>query len=82
MDLTTLSSYLCFAGNYAITKEQLFNNIKYHRIPAKPLNAKGYLRGVMRVSKDFKQLLEEIPQEEKDKQQAFLILDPPYLQPL
>ncbi len=80
LDLTTLSSYLCFAGNYATTKEQLFNNIKYHRIPAKPLNAKGYLRGVMRVSKDFKQLLEEIPQEEKDKQQAFLILDPPYLQ--
>lgn len=52
----------------------------YKRFSTKRLDKSGYLEGVERVKMDFVELLESIPQALKEKGEAFLILDPPYLQ--
>lgn len=80
LDFITLSVYFIFAGNYAKNKEHLKEKIKYNRFVLKPLCKKGYLDGVERVRMDFEKLILSIPQEQIEKQEAFLILDPPYLQ--
>lgn len=80
LDTITLATYLCFSGNYAQDRESLYKIINYQRVNQSPIITQNYLKGVERVSLDFKTLLDSIPQEQKDNQQAFLILDPPYLQ--
>lgn len=53
------------------TKE-FYNKLNYN----KPLNKKDYLKGVIRVQKDYKELIKEA----KERGNFFFILDPPYIQ--
>lgn len=80
LDFITLSTYLCFSGLYNLNKEDLYANIRYSRVATQSLTTRGYLEGVERVRMDFKELIRKIPKEQKESAQAFLILDPPYLQ--
>ena len=78
-DATQISPYLCFSGNYLPDKEAfLRKKIFYNRIAKEPLALRGYLDGVERVVMDYKNLLELALKESGED--AFLILDPPYLQ--
>lgn len=47
----------------------------YNRLSSSPYTAEGYLQGVERVSKDFKELIEEF----KDNPKTLFICDPPYM---
>lgn len=77
MDYTSLSTYLLFSGNYVYSLESLSKKSLYNRVPKGTLcEAKGYLQGVERVQKDFKDLLDSY----SHIQNKLLILDPPYLQ--
>ena len=75
LDFIQLSTYLCFSGNYYKDRARLYANLKYNRLSYSPLNAKGYLAGVKRISLDFKKLLDDTAHEGTKR---FLILDPPY----
>ena len=70
IDCIQLSSYLCFSGNYYKNLKNLIPSIKYSRISHQPIVTTGYLAGVERVQKDYKELLEEF----KDDENAFLSL--------
>lgn len=76
IDYINLSTYLLFSGNYVYSLESLSKHSFYNRIAKEPLHAKGYLQGVERVQKDFKDLLDSY----SHIQNKLLILDPPYLQ--
>lgn len=80
LDCITLSTYFLFCGNYIKDKETLKRKIKYKRLSLSPLRKEGYLEGVERVSMDFEKLILSIPKEKILNKEAFLILDPPYLQ--
>lgn len=75
VDYLTLSTALLFSGNYALNLEDLKKQTFYNRILKGGYSADGYLNGVERVSKDYKQLLETY----KDCENVIFILDPPYL---
>lgn len=75
LDCIQLSSWLLFSGNYTQTPADFIKQTHYSRIPAQPLCADGYLDGVERVQKDYRELLAEF-----DGADAVLVLDPPYLQ--
>ena len=47
----------------------------YNSVVSHPYSAEGYLQGVERVSKDFKELIEEF----KDNPKALFMCDPPYM---
>ena len=76
IDCIQLSSYLCFSGNYYKDLKKLIPNIKYDHLSRSPIVTTGYLAGVERVQKDYKELLDEF----KDDENAFFVFDPPYLQ--
>lgn len=80
IDFLNLSSNLLFGGNYVRKKEDFKKCLLYNNLSLKRLDKSGYLEGVERVKMDFVELLDSIPQELKEKGEAFLILDPPYLQ--
>lgn len=80
VDILTLSSSLLFSGNYAHNMEQLKKYSFYNKFTVARLIKKGYLEGVERVKMDFNDLIDSIPKELRDNNNAFLILDPPYLQ--
>ena len=77
-DYIQLSSWLRFSGNYAKDCEdffrckEMYNRLNYNN----PLDKKDYLKGVVRVQKDYKELIEEA----KERGNFFFILDPPYIQ--
>ena len=58
-DWITLSSWLLFSGKYAHNLDGLCSMEWYFRVPGAPLCADGYLSGVTRVQKDFRELLAE-----------------------
>lgn len=72
-DWITLSSWLLFSGNYALSFEKLINQTWYFSVPEKPLNADGYLKGCERISSDFKHVLTDYPID------SIIIADPPYI---
>ncbi|WP_297446403.1 hypothetical protein [uncultured Campylobacter sp.] len=77
-DYIQLSSWLRFGGSYAKDCEdffrckEMYNRLNYNS----PLDKKDYLKGVVRVQKDYKELIEEA----KERGNFFFILDPPYIQ--
>ncbi|EAJ8021614.1 hypothetical protein BHR27_06250 [Campylobacter upsaliensis] len=77
-DYIQLSTWLRFSGSYASSCEDFFkakefyDKLNYN----KPLNKKDYLKGVIRVQKDYKELIKEA----KERGNFFFILDPPYIQ--
>ncbi|MCR2103431.1 hypothetical protein CUPS4256_09310 [Campylobacter upsaliensis] len=77
-DYIQLSSWLRFSGSYAKDCEDFFkckefyNKINYNKTLAK----KDYLKGVIRVQKDYRELIKEA----KERGNFFFILDPPYIQ--
>ena len=77
-DYIQLSSWLRFGGSYAKDCEDFFkckefyNRINYNKV----LNKKDYLKGVIRVQKDYRELIKEA----KERGNFFFILDPPYIQ--
>lgn len=78
-DAIQISPYLCFSGHYCLNKEALLKaKIFCDRISREPLVLRGYLEDVERVRMDYKDLLELAYKESGEN--AFLILDPPYLQ--
>lgn len=79
-DYITISSYLFFSGTYAKSEKDIINKKKfYNKSSSSRLEKCGYLLGVERESKDFREFITEIYKNTKP-QNAFLILDPPYIQ--
>lgn len=77
-DYIQLSSWLRFSGAWAKDCEDFFRAKEfYNRITYnKTLNKKDYLKGVIRVQKDYRELIKEA----KERGNFFFILDPPYIQ--
>ena len=77
-DYIQLSSWLRFSGAYAkdckdfFKCKELYNHLNYNKV----LDKKDYLKGVVRVQKDYKELIKEA----KERGNFFFILDPPYIQ--
>lgn len=77
-DYIQLSSWLRFSGSYAKSCEDFFrtkyfyNQVSYEKL----LDKKDYLKGVVRVTKDYRELIKEA----KERGNFFFILDPPYIQ--
>lgn len=77
-DYIQLSSWLRFSGSYAKDCEDFFkckvfyNRLNYNKV----LDKKDYLKGVIRVQKDYRELIKEA----KERGNFFFILDPPYIQ--
>ena len=57
VDYTLISMYLCFSGKYCDEKSFFNQNVLYHIISREKIKYKGYLKGVLRVSMDFKSLM-------------------------
>ncbi|TQR28469.1 hypothetical protein DMB92_09135 [Campylobacter sp. MIT 99-7217] len=76
LDYLSISSFVLFSGDYAKNFKELAKKSWFYKNGEINRNAQGYLEGVKRVKMDFKELLNEY----KDNKNAFLILDPPYLQ--
>lgn len=74
IDFITLSSCLVFSGRYYHNLKDLMEAYFYYRIPTKEYININYLKGVDKVSKDFKLLLNDY-----ESKSAFYIIDPPYL---
>ena len=64
-----------FSGHYAHNLEELSYKEWYFRVPSAPLCADGYLSGVTRVQKDFRELLAEYQHQDN----VVYIADPPYI---
>ncbi len=75
VDWITLSSWLLYSGNYAHDYEDLVRRGWYYSVIKSELDATGYLTGVERVSKDFRELFAEYA----DDPDAVFIADPPYI---
>ncbi|EHE0559512.1 hypothetical protein J0E37_001672 [Campylobacter upsaliensis] len=77
-DYIQLSSWLRFSGSYAKSCEDFFKCKEfYNRLNyVKVLDKKDYLKGVIRVQKDYRELIKEA----KERGNFFFILDPPYIQ--
>lgn len=77
-DYIQLSSWLRFGGAWAKDCEdffkckELYNKLNYYNV----LDKKDYLKGVIRVQKDYRELIKEA----KERGNFFFILDPPYIQ--
>lgn len=77
-DYIQLSSWLRFSGAWAKDCEDFFkckefyNKLNYYNV----LDKKDYLKGVIRVQKDYRELIKEA----KERGNFFFILDPPYIQ--
>lgn len=74
IDFITLSSNLRFSGNYCHNLDDLMKGCFYYGIIVNEYISINYLKGVVRVSKDFKLLLNDY-----ENENAFYIIDPPYL---
>lgn len=74
IDFITLSSNLVFSGHYYHNLDALMKECFYYRMSANEYISINYLKDVVRVSKDFKLLLNDY-----ESKNAFYIIDPPYL---
>ncbi|EOX1265165.1 DNA adenine methylase, partial [Campylobacter upsaliensis] len=77
-DYIQLSSWLRFTGSYAKSCEDFFRTKEFYNKfnYGKVLDKKDYLKGVIRVQKDYRKLIKEA----KERGNFFFILDPPYIQ--
>lgn len=74
IDFITISSNLRFSGRYHHNLDALMKECFYYCIPINEYISINYLKDVVRVSKDFKLLLNDY-----ENKNAFYIIDPPYL---
>ena len=75
IDYITISSSIMFSMNYASCIEDLEKDSLYNNVKQSNYNADGYLEGVNRVQKDYRDLFSEY----KNKANVVFLLDPPYL---
>ena len=74
-DWITISSWLCFSMNYALSFDELIKQTFYNSVRKTDYNADGYLHGVDIVHKDYQDLFGEY----KELENVVFIVDPPYL---
>lgn len=77
VDLITIGTWILFSGR-TLSGEKPIREIGdafYNRVTLHPYTAEGYLQGVERVCKDFRELIDEF----KDNPKALFICDPPYM---
>lgn len=74
IDFITISSNLRFSGRYHHNLDALMKECFYYKMRLNEYISINYLKGVVRVSKDFKLLLNDY-----ENKNAFYIVDPPYL---
>lgn len=75
IDWVTISSSLLFSMNYVTSFEQLKKEKFYNKVRLSDYNADGYLEGVNRVRKDYRDLFAEY----KNCPNVVFLVDPPYL---
>ena len=75
VDCITISSSLLFSMNYVTEKEDFAKQTFYNNVKQSDYNADGYLEGVNRVKKDYRDLFAEF----RNKKDVVFLLDPPYL---
>lgn len=75
VDWVTVSSSLLFSMNYVTSFEQLKKETFYNKVRLTPYVADGYLEGVDRVQKDYRDLFSEY----RNTENVVYLLDPPYL---
>ncbi|SKB63759.1 hypothetical protein SAMN05660477_00414 [Soonwooa buanensis] len=75
IDWVTISSNLLFSMNYATNFEAFKKEKFYNKIRLSDYNADGYLDGVDRITKDYRNLFEEY----KNHPNVVFLVDPPYL---
>ena len=78
VDLITLGCWVLFSYrvmNGVKPLREMIGETFYNCVVSHPYSAEGYLQGVERVSKDFRELLDEF----KDNPKALFICDPPYM---
>lgn len=73
IDFITLSASFLFSGNYAKNFKEFSKECFYNRYSAKVLVSDGYLKGVVRESGDYRDVLQKYAHKK-----CLLILDPPY----
>lgn len=74
IDFITISSCFAFSGRYYHDLDTLMKHCFYYHMPSNEYTNINYIKGVDRVSKDFKLLLNDY-----ENENAFYIIDPPYL---
>ena len=75
IDWVTVSSSLLFSMNYVTSFEQLKKEKFYNKVRLSDYRVGGYLDGVDRVRKDYKDLFAEY----KNRPNVVFLVDPPYL---
>lgn len=75
VDYVTLSANLLFSGQYVTTYKALEKQTFYNTVRKSDYSAEGYLDGVIRVSKDYKELHAQY----KGLDNVIFLIDPPYL---
>ena len=75
VDWVTVSSSLLFSMNYVTSFEQLKKEKFYNKVRLSNYVAEGYLEGVDRVRKDYRQLFAEY----RNHKNVVFLVDPPYL---
>ena len=75
VDCITISSSLLFSMNYVTEKETFTKQTFYNNVKQTDYVVDGYLDGVDRVKKDYRDLYAEF----RNKRDVVFLLDPPYL---
>lgn len=75
IDWVSISSNLLFSMNYVTSFEQLKKEKFYNKVRLSDYRVDGYLDGVDRVRKDYRDLFAEY----KDHSNVVFLIDPPYL---
>ncbi len=75
VDCITISSSLLFSMKYCTEKENFDKETFYNNVKQSNYNVEGYLDGVNRVKKDYRDLFAEY----RNNQNVVFLLDPPYL---
>ena len=75
VDCITISSSLLFSMNYVTEKEAFTKQTFYNNVKQTDYVVDGYLDGVDRVKKDYRDLYAEF----RNKRDVVFLLDPPYL---
>lgn len=75
IDWVTISSSLLFSMNYVTSFDQLKKEKFYNKVRLSPYTVEGYLEGVDRVKKDYRDLFTEF----RNHKNVVFLVDPPYL---
>ncbi|WP_312395757.1 DNA adenine methylase [Chryseobacterium sp.] len=75
VDWVTISSSLLFSMKYVTSFEQLKKETFYNKVRLSNYTAEGYLEGVLRTKKDYRDLFQDY----KNNSNVVFLVDPPYL---